>query len=113
MSYATLEQFLAKLGVEDPTVPTQEKAQRCLDAATLEIDGYLGWDDEPPDSPLPTEAEALVVIVNLDRAAEHWRSPPYGALQQGPELAPVLTARDSFERHRRKLSPLKTSWGIA
>jgi hypothetical protein len=52
------------------------------------------------------------VIVNLDRAAEHWRLTPYGALNQGPELAPVLTARDSFYRHARKLASLQTSWGV-
>lgn len=58
------------------------------------------------------------MLVNLDRAAEHWRSPAYGALQQGADAAPVLVGRDSFERHRAKLSRLKGlnasgSWGIA
>lgn len=96
----------------------QETAQRCLDAATGEIDAYLDWAAQPPSPPLSDEATALLVLVNLDRAAEHWRSPAYGALQQGVDAAPLLVGRDSFERHRAKLASLKGanpvgSWGIA
>ena len=111
MAYATLEDFLRKLGKTNPTAAELEDAQGCLDAAAQEIDAYLGWLTTPPT--LTPEQTALVEIVNLDRAGEHWRYTPYGALPQGPDLPPVLTARDSWYRHARKLSSLKTSWGFA
>lgn len=111
MAYATLEEFVRRLRLESPTPAALAAAQQSLDAAAAEIDEYLGVSvDDPPEA--PGEA-ALLAIVNLDRAGEHWRFTPYGALNTGPDMPPVLTARDSWYRHARKLAPLKTSWGIA
>lgn len=111
MSYATVDEFTRRLALQNPSAAALEQAQGCLDAATQEIDSHLGWD--VADAPvLTTEQTALVVIVNLDRASEHWRNTPFGALATGPELPPVLTARDSWYRHSRKLASLETEWGV-
>jgi hypothetical protein len=112
VSYATVDEFVRRLGLQSPTVAALDAAQQCLDAATQEIDSHLNWLLTGPPV-LTGEQQALVTVVNMDRAAEHWRLTPYGALNQGPELPPVLTARDSFYRHARKLASLETSWGIA
>lgn len=111
MSYATLEEFVRRLRLESPTPEALDAAQACLDAATQEIDVYLSRIGDPPT--LSTDEQALVEIVNIDRAAEHWRLTPYGALNTGPDMPPVLTARDSWYRHARKLASLKSSWGVA
>jgi hypothetical protein len=111
LSYATLDEFTRRLRLQSPTPEALAAAQQALDAATQEIDSYLGYPPLPEG--ITAEQLALLAIVNLDRAGEHWRYTPYGALNQGPDLPPVLTARDSWYRHARKLASLKTSWGIA
>jgi hypothetical protein len=111
MAYATVDELARRLGLASPTAAQLTAAQQCLDAAAQEIDTHLGWDTVPPGE-ISTGRQALLSIVNIDRAAEHWRLTPYGALNQGPELPPVLTARDSWYRHARKLSSLATSWGV-
>lgn len=113
MAYATIEEFTRRLQLQSPSSEALAAAQQALDAATQEIDSYLSVAalETPPS--WTDEQLALLVIVNLDRAGEHWRYTPYGALNQGPDLPPVLTARDSWYRHARKLASLKTSWGIA
>jgi hypothetical protein len=111
VSYATADELIRRLSLQSPSAAASDAAQQCLDAATQEIDSHLGWLTTGPPS-LTAEQTALLTIVNLDRAAEHWRLTPYGALNQGPELPPVLTARDSFYRHARKLASLQTSWGV-
>ena len=110
MAYATVDEFLRRMRVDTPSAAQTTAAQGALDAAFQEIRAYLGWLDTAPS--LGTDELALLEVVNIDRAAEHWRLTPYGALGQGPDLPPVLTARDSFYRHRRKLASLKTSWGV-
>jgi hypothetical protein len=112
VAYATLAEFVRLLRKEAPTVEEQEALQKCLDGAAHEIDSYLSWLETPPATLAP-EQEALLAIVNLDRASEHWRNTPFGALNTGPDLPPVLTARDSWYRHARKLASLKTSWGVS
>ena len=112
MSYATVDELTRRLGLGSPTSAQLETAQQCLDAAALEIDSHLGWLSTGPPADLAGGPLALLGIVNVDRAAEHWRLVPYGALNQGPELPPVLTARDTFYRHARKLASLQTSWGV-
>jgi hypothetical protein len=111
MAYATVDELVRRLGLSSPSAEQLETAQGCLDAGTFDIDSHMGWLETPPT--LTDEQLALVKIVNLDVAGEHWRYTPYGALNQGPDLPPVLTARDSWYRHARKLARLKTSWGVA
>jgi hypothetical protein len=110
MAYATLTEFLRVLQVASPTPEQSTAAQRCLDAATQEIDAYLSQGTASP--PFAGDQLALVTQVNLDRAAEHWRLTPYGTLPQGPEMGPVITARNSWYRHARNLDSLKTDWGV-
>src|SRR5262245_40674080 len=112
MSYATVDEFARRLQLTNPSPAMLDQAQECLDAATQEIDSHLGWLETGAPA-LTAEQVALVTTVNLDRASEHWRNTPFGALTQGPELPPVLTARDSWYRHSRKLASLETEWGIA
>lgn len=112
MSYAPIEEFTRVLRLDAPSADQLAAAQRALDAATSEIDDYLSWDAGPPAG-VSDDSMALVVQVNLDRAAEHWRLTPYGALNQGPETGVVMTARNSWYRHAQTLASLKESWGVA
>ena len=112
MAYATTDELLRRIRISDPTPEQEAQAQQALDAATLEIDSYL-TDAEGAVPSFAGADLALLAIVNIERAAEHWRVLPFGALNTGADLPPVLTARDSFYRHARKLQPLKTSWGLA
>lgn len=112
MAYATVDELMRRLGVSNPTAAQTETGGDCLDAATQEIDSHLGWIETGPPAPLSTEQAALVKIVCLDRAMEHWRATPFGALAQGPELPSVLTAWDSWYRNSRKLASLETEWGV-
>lgn len=112
MAYATVEEFVRRLRLEAPTPAALTAAQQSLDAAAQEIDAYLGRLTATPPTLTPDQL-ALVAVVNLDRAGEHWRYTPYGALNTGPDLPPVITARDSWYRHARKLAPLKHAWGVA
>jgi hypothetical protein len=111
MSYASQDEFVRTLRLESPSQAALDAADRALDAATQEIDAYLGWDLTPPASLTP-EQLALVTQVNLDRATEHWRSTPFGTLNQGPDMVPVFVARVSFYRHQQNLASLKTDWGV-
>jgi hypothetical protein len=121
VAYATVDELARRLGVTSPSADQLAYAQQCLDAAAGEIDSHLGWDAGAPAG-LTAEQTALLGIVNVNRAAEHWRLVPFGALGQGPELPSVLTARDSFYRHARALASLQHydattapsgGWGVA
>lgn len=113
MAYATVDELARRLGLASPTTAQTDQAQACLDAAAQEIDSWLGWLTTGTPTDLTDGQTALLEIVNVDRAAEHWRLTPFGALGQGPELPMVLTSRDSWYRHSRKLASLQTSWGVA
>jgi hypothetical protein len=112
MSYATVAELQTLLRIDTPTATQTTGMQRCLDEAAQEIDWELGYTVEVP---APTPPPALVVGVNLDRAVEHWRQQysPFGVIGIGSESEPIVTARDSWYRHARKLAPLKTTFGVA
>lgn len=78
-----------------------------LDAAAAEIDAECG-------TTFGTPYPALAVEVNLERAVEHWnqQESPFGVIGLG-EALPVMSARDSWDRHAFKLAPLKQTWGLA
>lgn len=112
MAYATIDELLRALNIPAPSAVQLDVAQKCLDAAAGEIDNQLGWVGTGPPA-LTAEQQALVALVNVDRALEHWRTPPWGALNQGPELPSVMTARDSWQRHAKKLQSLQMVFGVA
>jgi hypothetical protein len=111
LSYGNVSELVRRLGLNSPTQAALDQAQAALDAAAFEIDSYLGWTVTGPPT-LDAGRAAIVEQVNYDRAQEHWRNPAFGALGQGPELAPVLVARNSWYRHGVKLLPLKIEFGV-
>lgn len=108
VAYATEAELARVLELRAPTPAQTEAMQRCLDAATYEVDSYVGHDTQY-GSPFPP----LAVEVTLERAVEHWSQSfaPYGVFQASGQ--PILTARDTFIRHAHKLLPLKETFGIA
>ena len=112
MAYADVDEFLRRLGNTAPTPEQEAQAQEALLAAEQEIDSYLDRLGASPPTLTPAQA-ALVATVNYERAAEHLRLTPYGALNQGADQPPVLIARDGWYRHARKLASLRSAWGAA
>jgi hypothetical protein len=112
MAYATTDELGPLLNLPAPTANQLEGMQRVLDAAAEEIDWEL---DYTAAAPAPVPPPPLVVQVNLARAVELWKETwtGFGIVPVGPEIVPVVTARDSWYRHARTLAPLKTSWGVA
>lgn len=102
MAYAEVETLAAKLSV-NPTNKADDLA-RVLDAATLEIDREING---PLISPT-TEELALLETVCLSRAQDLWtiEGLPVGVIGLGGET-PLMTPRDSWERHARTLAPLR------
>src|SRR5262245_28102136 len=111
-AYATTDQLAALLNLTAPTTAQTEGMQRVLDAAAAEIDWEIPYNT---DSPAPSPPPPLVVQVNLARAVELWKEAwtGFGIVPLGPDVVPVVTARDSWHRHARTLAPLKTEWGVA
>jgi hypothetical protein len=111
MAYVEIAELQRVLRIDAPTAAQTAAMQRVLDAAAEEIDWEL---DYTVDTPAPDPPPPLVVEVNLERAEEHWKQSysPFGIVGQGPDTVPVIAARDSWYRHRLKLLPLKTSWGV-
>ena len=114
MAYATLAelQTLVLKGVTTPNATQMEGLQRALDEAAEEIDWELGYS---ADNPAPVPPPQLVVGVNLDRAVEHWQQQfsPFGVMPMGNAFEPIVTARNPWYRHARKLAPLRQHRGIA
>ena len=110
MAYADAAELARILQLGNPSAAQTTALQRVLDAAATEIDKYLGLADPMPDPP-----PALVVEVNLERAAEHWKQEqsPFGFVVLGGEGLPAHASRDSWRRHAATLLPLKESWGVA
>jgi len=107
--YATVEELAIILQIRDYE-PRRVALQRVLDTASGEIDIELGR-----SVPLSGWELALASEVCLERAVEHWHQSrsPFGVLGLGLESGPILTARDSWDRHANKLAALKDAWGIA
>jgi hypothetical protein len=110
--YATVAELQYHLNITAPTPLQTQGMQRCLDAAAEEIDWELGY---TADTPAPTPLPQLVVTVNIDRAVEHWRQSfsPFGVVAVGAESEPIVSARDTWYRHARKLASLRTLHGVA
>lgn len=107
--YAGTAELARALRIASPT-PAQGTAMlRVLTAAALEIDSELDR-----TNPFGTPYPDLVVEVNIERAVEHWRQmeSAFGLVGIGDSV-PILSARDSWDRHAHKLAPLKEAWGLA
>ena len=130
MAYTDVDELARVLSIRSPTGAQGTAMQRVLDTAAGEINREIGtaWSDaslasfpfagsfDPSgayiDVPDPL-AGALIVEVNLERAVEHWKQSesPFGIVGLG-DTVPIVSARDSWDRHAHKLAPLKRSWGI-
>lgn len=114
MAYADHEDLALILRVDADQ--REDDLNSVLDSAAEEIDAELA--DASTDSGLafdPDNPPALVVEVNLERAAEHWkqRESPFGLIGLGGMETPAFAASDTWTRHAAKLAPLKAEWGIA
>lgn len=110
MSYASLEDLAQAVRVQ-VTDKNREQLQRCVDAASIEIDHWLGANLLDPDSAAGSPLAAEVCIA---RGTEYWKASDaiFGVL--GFDGAGVLTApRDGFSRHAATLMPLVQTFGIA
>lgn len=111
MAYGTATELARILLLSSPSAAQTTALQRVLDAATIEIDSYLGRAEPFPPDAIPE----LVTQVAYERAAEHWKTEqsPFGIVATGGESPPAVAARNAWTRHARTLLPLKESWGIA
>lgn len=110
--FASITELLAILGVRDPSTAQEEKAQRCLMAAALEIRKEL---DLAADQELDGFGAAVCAQVNLVRGAELWKEEEaqFGILGIGSDLGATYIAKDTWAKHAIKLAPLKGQWGFA
>jgi hypothetical protein len=85
--------------------------ERILEASAGEIDSEIGRTLGFSDAAWEL---ALAEHVNLERAQDLWELEqiPVGVLGLGGET-PLITPRNSWERHANTLAPLKDSWGLA
>jgi hypothetical protein len=110
--YATIDELAALLRVSASS--RHAALRRVLEAAATEIDDEIGATDINGNTIPYGSPPALVSEVNLERAVEHWQQmqSPFGVIGMG-EIGATYTARDSWDRHAHKLSPLKNSWGLS
>lgn len=111
VAYADVDELARILKIRTPTAEQTAALRRVLYAAAAEIDAEVDR-TEPFTLPYP----ALVVGVNLDRAADLWRhteSIPGITGLLGDEGGMVTPGRYSWERYAQRLAPLKGQWGLA
>lgn len=113
MAYVDVDELARVLRLRDPTGAQGTAMQRVLDTAAYEIDVEVFGTAEFGTAQYVPPYPALVVEVNLERAVEHWQQQdsPFGVIGIS-ESTPIMSAKDSFDRHAHKLAPLKESWGI-
>lgn len=95
----------------------QLKAERCLNAATSEIDAWLFGSAPPPDpKPWSIADQDLVKQKCVARAVEHWKAgdAAFGAIGYS-DIGVMRAPRESFLRHALDIVHLKTieGWGFA
>ncbi len=92
-------------------------AERCLRAATAEIDGQVDWFyGEPAFDELTEDQRAVVHMVCVDRAAEWWKSADAAFRLLGyADIGTLRVPPDPFDRHRAALidAGIKQKWAIA
>jgi hypothetical protein len=110
--YATVSELAQILRVNATSRHTA--LTRVLRSAADEIDSEIGTADINGTELPYGDPPALVREVSLERAVEHWQQmqSPFGIIGVG-DTGATYTARDSWDRHAHKLSPLKASYGVA
>lgn len=111
MAYAESTELARILKIRTPSTEQTAALERCLDAATQEIDAYI---DLPADTVLDSGQTAIAEQVCLERAAELWKlqEVQFGILL-GTEGESTRIARDTWAKHAVTLWPLKGQWGFA
>lgn len=119
MAYAGTADLIRVLRLQSVTAAQGTALERVLETAATEIDfecfgGSAVGGTATAAGSFATPYPPLVVEVNLERAVEHWRQAeaPFGLIGIGDSI-PILSARDSWDRHAHKLSPVKNAWGVA
>jgi hypothetical protein len=109
-TYATAAELATLLKVSETTYAAS--LQRVLVVATGEINNEIARSE---DNPITGWELALVSEVCLERATEHWHQSrsPFGIVTLGEESGPMWTPKDSWDRHARKLAPLREKVGLA
>jgi predicted metalloenzyme YecM len=110
MAYVDTTELARVLKIRDPSDAQEAAMDRCLEAATAEIDKELGL-----ETGLTSASDiALVEQVNLERAAELWKlqEVQFGQII-GSELVTGSAPRDTWKKHAITLAPLKETWGFA
>jgi hypothetical protein len=108
VSYATVDQ-LAKALRGRVTPENTADLQRCLDAATVEIDNCV---DRPVDDPIDP-ADPLAVSVNIARGCEWYKANDVIFGAGGFDQTGLLTPPDGFAfRYGATLQPLKPTAGV-
>lgn len=112
MAYAEATELARILKIRTPSTDQTAAMERCLDAATVEIDAEI---DLPADTVLDSAQTAIAEQVCLHRAAELWRlqEVPLGFVGLDSELGAARLAADSFRKHAITLGPLKQGFPFA
>jgi hypothetical protein len=107
--YTTIGELARILKIRDVSGDQGRALQRVIDSAAYEINKEIGQ-----RSGLTALEQQLATEVNLERAVEHWQQQEsaFGVIGIGTEF-PTRLARDTWDRHANKLSPLKQTWGLA
>jgi len=114
MAYARPAELAEELRRDRFDQAEQNRAERCLDAATAEIDEWVDWPDGVPNPDTWTQAQRqLVKTVCLSRAVEHWKAADaaFGAIGFS-DIGVLRAPREGFLRHGMDLIPVKAQWGI-
>ncbi|HSS09734.1 MAG TPA: hypothetical protein VLL25_07610 [Acidimicrobiales bacterium] len=120
MAYATIDELAEALHKPRMTEAEVETAQRCVDAATTEIDNWVdAWPDLPPRwvrSPRAWDDDDIALINRtcLLRAVEWWKSTDAAFGIVGfADIGALRAPRDGFARHGVTLTALKQRWPVA
>ena len=109
MAYVEATELARVLKIRTPSTDQTNAMERCLDAATVEIDAEI---DLPADVVLDSGQTAVAEQVCLQRAAELWalQEVPLGFVGIGSDFGASRLAADSFRKYAITLSPLKQGW---
>jgi hypothetical protein len=112
MAYAESTELARILKIRTPSTEQTAALERCLDAATQEIDSFI---DLPADAVLEPGQVAIAEQVCLERARELWQLQEVQLGFLVGELTGEASriAQDTWKKHSVTLWPLKGQWGFA